>query len=63
MFAATSPLLDGIGGVCLKDNDIAPIDDEQKPLTADLIPSDAMSQSLDPDSARRLWDLCEAMLK
>ncbi len=62
VFAATSPLLDGIGGVYLKDNDIAPLDDEPKPLTADRIPSDAMSQSLDPDSARRLWTMSERML-
>ena len=63
VFAATSPLLAGIGGVYLKDNDIAPLDDEPKPLTADRIPSDAMSHSLDPQSARRLWDLSERMLR
>ncbi len=62
VFAATSPLLAGIGGVYLKDNDIAPLDDEPKPLTASRIPSDAMSHSLDPQSARRLWELSEALL-
>ena len=62
-FAATSPLLAGIGGVYLKDNDIAPLDDEPKPLTANQIPSDAMSHTLDPDSARRLWALSEHMLQ
>ncbi len=41
VFAATSARLAEIGGVYLKDNDIAPIDDEQRPLTADSIPSDA----------------------
>ena len=63
VFAATSPLLAGIGGVYLKDNDIAPLDDELKPLTADRIPSDAMSHTLDPESARRLWELSERMLQ
>ncbi len=63
VFAATSPLLAGIGGVYLKDNDIAPIDDEPKPLTADHIPSDAMSHTLDPQSAKRLWELSERMLR
>jgi NAD(P)-dependent dehydrogenase (short-subunit alcohol dehydrogenase family) len=63
VFAATSPLLDDIGGVYLKDNDIAPIDDEPKELTADQIPADAASHSIDPVSARRLWDMSERMIK
>lgn len=63
VFAATSPLLAGIGGVYLKDNDIAPLDDEPRPLTADHIPSDAMSHTLDPQSARRLWEMSEQMLQ
>ena len=63
VFAATSPLLADVGGVYLKDNDIAPLDDEPKPLTADQIPSDAMSHTLDPDAARRLWALSERMLQ
>ncbi len=62
VFAATSPLLADVGGVYLKDNDIAPLDDERKPLTADRIPSDAMSHALDPQSARRLWELSEQLL-
>jgi len=62
VFAATSPLLDDIGGVYLKDNDIAPLDDEPRPLTADQIPADAMSRSIDPDAAKRLWELSEAMI-
>ena len=63
VFAATSPLLAGFGGVYLKDNDIAPLDDEPKPLTADQIPSDAMSHTLDPASAKRLWELSERLLR
>ena len=63
VFAATSPLLDGIGGVYLKDNDISEVDDEPRPLTADDVPSEVMSHSIDPHSADRLWDLSEQLLK
>ncbi|MGT2425839.1 hypothetical protein [Amnibacterium kyonggiense] len=50
-FAAASPLLDGIGGVYLKDNDIAPLDDTDRPMTATSIPADANSAMLDPSDA------------
>jgi NAD(P)-dependent dehydrogenase (short-subunit alcohol dehydrogenase family) len=63
VFAATSLLLADIGGVYLKDNDIAPLDDEQRPLTADSIPSDAISSSIDPEAAQRLWQLSERLLE
>lgn len=63
VFAATSPLLAEIGGVYLKDNDVAPLDDEQRPLSADRIPSDATSSSLDPEAAKRLWELSEKLLR
>jgi NAD(P)-dependent dehydrogenase (short-subunit alcohol dehydrogenase family) len=63
VFGAASPLLDGVGGVYLKDNDIAVLDDEQRPLTADSLPSDASSAMLDPDDARRLWELTEDLLR
>jgi NAD(P)-dependent dehydrogenase (short-subunit alcohol dehydrogenase family) len=63
VFAATSPLLAEIGGVYLKDNDISPLDDEPRRLTADSIPSEVVSSSIDPDSARRLWELSERLLK
>ncbi|XXT22733.1 SDR family NAD(P)-dependent oxidoreductase [Sorangium sp. So ce429] len=62
-FAATSPLLAEIGGVYLKDNDVAPLDDEAKPLTADSVPSDATSSSVDPEAAKRLWELSERLLR
>ena len=62
VFGAAHPLLDGLGGVYLKDSDVAVIDDEQRPLTADSIPSDANSAMLDPDDARRLWELSEQIL-
>jgi NAD(P)-dependent dehydrogenase (short-subunit alcohol dehydrogenase family) len=63
VFAATSPLLDQIGGVYLKDNDISAVDDEDRPLTADRIPSEIRSASIDPESARRLWELSEDLLR
>lgn len=62
VFAATSPQLDGIGGVYLKDSDIAPVDDRMLPVTADLIPSEAASHALDPEAADRLWDMSRRML-
>jgi NAD(P)-dependent dehydrogenase (short-subunit alcohol dehydrogenase family) len=62
VFGAVSPLLDGLGGVYLKDGDVAALDDELRPLTADSPPSDANSAMLDPDDARRLWELSERLL-
>ena len=62
VFAATSPQLARIGGVYLKDNDIAALDDEKRPLTADSIPSEATSSSIDPEAAKRLWTLSEELL-
>ncbi|RCG28764.1 SDR family NAD(P)-dependent oxidoreductase [Streptomyces diacarni] len=62
VFGAVSPLLADIGGVYLKDSDVAPLDDEHRPLTADSIPADAASHSLDPQNALRLWELSERLL-
>ena len=62
VFAATSPLLAEIGGVYLKDNDVSVLDDSQKQLSADSIPSEAISHSIDPESAQRLWELSELLL-
>ena len=62
VFAAASPLLDDIGGVYLIDNDIAPLNDESSQLTADRIPADAASHSIDPEAARRLWTVSDALL-
>jgi NAD(P)-dependent dehydrogenase (short-subunit alcohol dehydrogenase family) len=63
VFAATSPLLSEIGGVYLKDNDISPLDDEPRSLTADSIPSAVTSKSIDPESAQRLWEVSERLLR
>ena len=62
VFAAASPLLAGIGGVYLKDNDISALDDEPRQLTADCIPAEAASHSIDPEAAKRLWMLSERLL-
>ena len=62
VFAATSPLLAGIGGVYLKDNDISALDDNPRQLTADCISAEVASHSIDPQSAQRLWALSERLL-
>ncbi|MFJ5840436.1 SDR family NAD(P)-dependent oxidoreductase [Streptomyces shenzhenensis] len=62
VFGAASPLLADIGGVYLKDSEVAPVDDEQRPVTPDSIPSDAASHALDPQSAQRLWELSGRLL-
>ena len=61
--AASNPLLDDIGAVYLKDNDISPVNDEQLPVTADSVPSEVASHALDPRSAQRLWELGELMIR
>jgi NAD(P)-dependent dehydrogenase (short-subunit alcohol dehydrogenase family) len=66
VFAATSPLLAGIGGVYLKDNDISPLDDAADPNAqgADLIRSqNVVPHSIDPRSAHRLWEMSEQLIK
>ena len=62
VFAAASPMLAGIGGVYLKDNDISPLDDEPRQLTARCIPAEVVSHSIDPASAERLWALSGRLL-
>lgn len=62
VFAATSPLLAGIGGVYLKDNDVSPLDDEPRQLTADRIPAEIASHAVDPAAAERLLMLSERLL-
>ncbi|HZB28981.1 MAG TPA: SDR family NAD(P)-dependent oxidoreductase [Streptosporangiaceae bacterium] len=66
VFAATSPLLARIGGVYLKDNDISPLDENPADFTfgSDPVPpSDVVPHAVDPESARRLWELSERLLK
>ena len=62
VFAATSPLLANIGGVYLQDNDIAPLDDTDRPMDFDHPPTEPTSRSVDPIAAQRLWALSERLL-
>ncbi len=62
VFAAASPWLSGVGGVYLKDNDISPLVDEDAQLTAESIPAEIASHSIDPVSAQRLWAMSEDMI-
>lgn len=62
VFAAAHPLLAGIGGVYLKDNDVSPLDDRPRQLTADCIPAEVASHAIDPAAAERLWALSERLL-
>jgi NAD(P)-dependent dehydrogenase (short-subunit alcohol dehydrogenase family) len=65
VFAATSPLLAGIGGVYLKDNDISSLD-TPRPINfgaEQSMPADVVPHAVDPESAQRLWELSERLLK
>ncbi|MBA9003009.1 SDR family NAD(P)-dependent oxidoreductase [Thermomonospora cellulosilytica] len=63
VFAATSPLLDGIGGVYLKDNDISPVDPTPPNARFDgPPPTDVAPHAIDPEAAERLWTLSERLL-
>lgn len=63
VFAATSPLLAEIGGVYLLDNDVSPIDDEPRTMSAtERVPAEVHSSSIDAADARRLWELSERLL-
>lgn len=66
VFAATSPLLAEIGGVYLMDNDIAPLDATSlttafgtEPITL----SGVAPHAVNPESAQRLWELSERLLR
>jgi NAD(P)-dependent dehydrogenase (short-subunit alcohol dehydrogenase family) len=62
VFGATSPLLDGIGGVYLNNNDVSQLNDDQPPVTSEEVTGDIVSHSIDPRSAQRLWEMSEQML-
>jgi NAD(P)-dependent dehydrogenase (short-subunit alcohol dehydrogenase family) len=65
VFAATSPLLAGIGGVYLMDSDISPLVDGDLPMTYSPdqpIPAALAPHAVDPQSALRLWELSEQMV-
>jgi NAD(P)-dependent dehydrogenase (short-subunit alcohol dehydrogenase family) len=65
VFAATSPLLEGIGGVYLKDNDISALDENPQPITGaeQDPPAEVVPHAIDPQSAQRLWVLSAELIK
>lgn len=66
VFAATHPLLADIGGVYLKDNDIAPLNESWSAITFGSEPitmSGVAPHAVDPDSAQRLWELTARLIK
>ncbi|MEU7886825.1 SDR family NAD(P)-dependent oxidoreductase [Microbispora bryophytorum] len=66
VFAATSPLLAEIGGVYLRNNDISPLDHDPKPVAfgpEGIVSSNVVPHAINPESARRLWELSEQLLK
>jgi NAD(P)-dependent dehydrogenase (short-subunit alcohol dehydrogenase family) len=64
VFGATSPLLDGHGGTYLKDNDISPLDEPTEiDFSSDSVRSDVVPHAVDPDSARRLWELSAKLVE
>ena len=65
MFAATSPLLAEIGGVYLKDNDIAPLNDSPSTVafgTEPITLPGVAPHAVNPESAQRLWVLSERLI-
>lgn len=61
LFAATSPLLDGIGGRYFNDNSEAVVVDERDPDPKALVGTVAR-YALDVEGADRLWDLSHTLL-
>jgi len=69
VFAATSPLLADIGGVYLQNSEVAPIDETVVEFNPDIAAEPlettvgVMPYAVDPESAQRLWELSEHLLK
>ena len=57
IFAATSPLLEGIGGVYCEDCDVADLDNENSQRYEHVRP-----YAIDTDAADRLWAMSETMI-
>ncbi len=66
VFAATNPQLADIGGVYLKDNDVAPLDSDSAADIAfgsePIVVRGVAPHAVDPESAQRLWDLSERLI-
>ncbi|GAA1658832.1 SDR family NAD(P)-dependent oxidoreductase [Nonomuraea maheshkhaliensis] len=67
VFAAAGPQLAGIGGVYLKNSDVAPLNDTPSVTTMvggePVVVTEVAPHPIDPASARRLWELSERLLK
>jgi NAD(P)-dependent dehydrogenase (short-subunit alcohol dehydrogenase family) len=69
VFAATSPLLADIGGVFLQNSDITPIEDHLPAVDPDItsgpvpIGVGVPPYAVNPESAQRLWELSERLIK
>lgn len=53
VFAATSPLLDGLGGLYLEDCDVAPVANPEERVTGQAL--GVFPHATDPEEAARLW--------
>ena len=64
VWCATSPQLDGMGGVYCQDCDIAPLVSETN-FAAQLgsLPLGVLPYAVDPEAANRLWDLSQLLLQ
>jgi len=61
VWCATSPQLEGKGGVYCMDVDIAPIVSDLNLQGLDQEPGGVLPWAIDPDLAERLWTLSEQM--
>lgn len=62
LVAAAHPLLTSTGGVYLNNGDVAPLDPSSGPIDMSNPPADAAPHAIDPDSARRLWELSARLI-
>jgi NAD(P)-dependent dehydrogenase (short-subunit alcohol dehydrogenase family) len=58
VLVATSPLLDGVGGRYFADCNECPVVDQPAPSST----TEVAAYALDPDNARRLWDVSAALV-
>ena len=61
VWCATSPQLEGKGGVYCMDVDIAEVITDFTPQVPGQQPTGVLSWAIDPDLAERLWRLSEKM--
>ncbi|MFJ8991858.1 oxidoreductase [Streptomyces sp. NPDC102279] len=64
VWCATSPLLDGLGGVYCENCDISPLvppEDRDAWLRDEKAPAGVLAYAVDPEQAARLWDLSERL--